>query len=267
MNTFLARRQTHEQENSLSTLRESGRLKHDLDQVQQMMLDERGQLYTLISTRPFYKRTAYNFPMSALLELTGDARLGCRGREDCLSRLNELDEMMRKLGERSNALARRVDSRPGSVGLGDPALSEIDAYFYSVLEHVVDVRMEADATLDSVVSQSSSDAKWVSAALLASGLTAAALLLALMRWNARIARRLRAALRLADGARARYQRFFDEHPLPIWIYDNESLSIVAVNGAAQRTFGYQEAELLKMSLGDVHPADEFSRLSATRGRL
>jgi hypothetical protein len=52
MNTFLAHRQTHEQENSLSTLRESGRLKHDLDQVQQIMLDEHGELYTLISTRP-----------------------------------------------------------------------------------------------------------------------------------------------------------------------------------------------------------------------
>ncbi|CAE6728074.1 sensor domain-containing protein [Paraburkholderia haematera] len=260
INTFLAHRQTSEQENSLRTLRESGRLKHDLDQVQQMMLDEHGELYTLISTRPFYKRAGYTFPMSTLLELTADARVGCRGRGDCVSRLNELDEMMRKLGERSNALARRVNQLPGSVGLGDPALGEIDAYFYSVLEHVVDVRMEADATLDSVVGQSSSDAKRVSAALLASGLTAAALLLALMRWNARIARRLRAALRLADGTRARYQRFFDEHPLPIWIYDNQSLSIVAVNGAAQRTFGYEEAELLKMSLEDVHPADEFSRL-------
>ncbi|HEX7913466.1 MAG TPA: EAL domain-containing protein [Paraburkholderia sp.] len=260
LNTFLAHRQTLEQENSVSTLRESGRLKRDLDQLQQMMLDEHGELYTLISTRPFYKRAAYQFPVATLLELSGDARTGCRGRSDCVSRLDQLDEMMRKLGERSNALARRVTQFPGSVRLGDPALNEIDAYFYSVLEHVIDVRMEADATIDSAISKSSSDSRWVSTALLASGFTAAALLLGLMRWNTRIARRLRAALRLADTARARYQRFFDEHPLPIWIYDNESLAIVAANGAAQRSFGYDEAELLGMSLEDVHPADEFSRL-------
>jgi diguanylate cyclase (GGDEF)-like protein/PAS domain S-box-containing protein len=260
LNTFLARRQTHEQENSVGTLHEWGRLKRDLDQVQQIMLDEHGELNTLIGTRAFYKRAPYYFPMTTLLDLTNDARSGCRDRQDCLSRLDELDDLMRKLGEHSQALALRVNERPGSVSLGDPELNEIDAYFYSVLEHVVDVRMEADATLDSVVSKSSSDSKWVSNALLVSGFTAAALLLVLLRWNARIARRLRAALRLADSARARYQRFFDEHPLPIWIYDNASLGLVAANGAAQRSFGYQEEELLDMSLEDVHSADEFKRL-------
>lgn len=128
INTLLANGQTREQENSLSTLRESGRLKRDLDQVQQMMLDEHGELYTLISTRPFYRRASYSFPMSTLLALTRDARVGCRGREECTSRLTELDDMMRKLGERSNALARRVSQRPATVGAVSVMFLDLDRF-------------------------------------------------------------------------------------------------------------------------------------------
>jgi diguanylate cyclase (GGDEF)-like protein/PAS domain S-box-containing protein len=258
--TVLALRQAKEQNAAMRTLEASGRLKHDLDEVQQMMLDEHGELYTLIGTRPFYKRAAYILPLPALLAQTGDARGGCRQNAICLSRLADLDDMIQKLARRSNTLAIRASLHPASIGVSDPALGEIDAYFYSVLERVVDVRMGADATIGSSVSKSSSDAKWFSNALMGCALTAAVLLLALILWNGRIAQKLRAALRLAETAREKYQRFFDKHPLPIWIFDNSSLDILAVNGAAQRTYGYSEGEFLGMSLLEVRPPDELGRL-------
>jgi|UPI00068E9039 diguanylate cyclase (GGDEF)-like protein/PAS domain S-box-containing protein len=264
LSTFLTVRQTREQDNSLHTLQASGRLKQDLDQVQQMMLDEHGALYTLIGTRAFYKRTAYIFPLSPLLDLTGDAREGCRQSVECRSRLDDLDRTIRTLATHSNALAMRATLHPGSVRLSDPALSTIDAYFYSALEEVVDARMAADATIGATVGKSSSDAKWVTDAVLACGATASILLLALIRWNALISRKLRTALHAADTARAKYQRFFDEHPLPIWIFDDASLRIVAVNGAAVRAFGYSDSELLNMSMQDVCPAEEFVRLTDAR---
>ncbi|MDI7066472.1 hypothetical protein QMO17_35145, partial [Klebsiella pneumoniae] len=83
-----------------------------------------------------------------LLELTNDVRDACKRRATCLSQLDDLDGMLRLLGERSDALSKRAMQHPGSVGLGDAGLSEIDAYFYSVLEHVVEVRMQADAATD-----------------------------------------------------------------------------------------------------------------------
>ena len=258
--TYLALRQAREQNASMRTLQVSGHLKQDLDDVQQIMLDEHGELYTLIGTRPFYKRASYIFPLPALLALTDDARGGCRQNAECLSRLADVDDMIQKLAKRSNALAIRATLHPGSIGVADPALGEIDAYFYTVLERVLDARMGADTVIDSTISKSSSDAKWVSNALMGSGLTAAVLLLALILWNGRIAQKLRAALHLAETARKKYQRFFDEHPLPIWIFDDASLGIVAVNGAAQRTYGYSEAELLGMSLLDMRPPDEVERL-------
>jgi diguanylate cyclase (GGDEF)-like protein/PAS domain S-box-containing protein len=261
--TFLALRQAQEQNAALRTLQASGRLKHDLDEIQQLLLDEHGYLYTLIGTAPFYKRAAYVFPLSRLLELAHDARGECRTNAVCLSRLAALDDAFQKLAERSNALAKRATSHPGSIGVGDVALSEIDAYLYGVLEQVLDVRMAADATIDSTVGQSWSDAKWVSATLLACNLTAAVLLLGLICWNTRITHKLRTALRTAEGERSKYQRFFDEHPLPIWIFDDASLDIVAANSAAQLAYGYSETELLSMSLYDVRPADEVARLDKT----
>ncbi|MGF6722161.1 diguanylate cyclase (GGDEF)-like protein/PAS domain S-box-containing protein [Paraburkholderia sp. GAS41] len=255
-NTVLAVRQTVEQNSAVQALQSSSRLKQDLDQLQQKMLDEHGELYTLISTKSFYRRSPYVFPLQALSELTNDARHACGRKTSCLSQLDDLDGMVRLLGGRSDALFKRATEHPGSVGLGDTQLSEIDAYFYSVLEHVVEVRMQADAAVDTTISKSSRDAKSVSTASLFCGLTAAAILLALIYRNSRIAQRLRVALRQADRAREKYQRFFDEHPLPICVFDDASLSIVAANRTAQRTFGYSEAELLRMSLRDVRPEEE-----------
>lgn len=96
LSTFLTVRETREQDNSLHTLQASGRLKQDLDQVQQMMPDEHGALYMLIGTRAFYKRATYIFPLSPLLDLTGDARDGCRQSVECRSRLDDLDRTIRR---------------------------------------------------------------------------------------------------------------------------------------------------------------------------
>ncbi|WP_186308596.1 EAL domain-containing protein [Paraburkholderia sp. BCC1885] len=265
-NTIIALRQTEEQNSALRTLQSSSRLKRDLDQVQQMMLDEHGELYTLISTKPFYRRPAYVFPRIGLLALTSDARDACKRSATCLSQLDDLDGMIRLLGERSSALAARATQHPGSVGLGDAALSEIDAYFYSALEHAVEVRMQADATVDTAISKSSTDAKSFSTALLLCGLTAAAVLLALIYRNSRIAQRLRVALRQADRARAKYQRFFDEHPLPLWVFDDATSAIIVSNRAAQRKFGYSETELHHMSLGEVRPEADRLRFDAVMAK-
>ncbi|RFU49087.1 bifunctional diguanylate cyclase/phosphodiesterase [Paraburkholderia sp. DHOC27] len=263
-NTILAVRQTYEQNNALRALQASSRLKQDLDNLQQTLLDENGELYTLIGTKAFYKRASYVFPLQALFALTRDARDACNRRTVCLSELDDLDGMIRLLGSRSDALYRRATEHPNTVSLGDAGFSEIDAYFYSVLEHVLEVRMQADATTDTTVSRSSKDAKSVSAALLICALTAAIMLLVLIFRNSRTAHKLRAALQQADRARAKYQRFFDEHPLPICLVDDASLSIIAANRAAQTTFGYSEAELLSMSLSDVHSPDEHVRFNAAR---
>lgn len=53
---------------------------------------------------------------------------------------------------------------------------------------------------------------------------------------------------------------FHQHPLPMWIYDRETLAFLAVNEAAIEKYGYSRAEFLSMNLTQVRPADEIPRL-------
>jgi PAS domain S-box-containing protein len=53
--------------------------------------------------------------------------------------------------------------------------------------------------------------------------------------------------------------FFEENPVPMWIYDAESLRILDANVAALAHFGYTRRELLAMTVLDVRPPEEVPR--------
>jgi PAS domain S-box-containing protein len=59
---------------------------------------------------------------------------------------------------------------------------------------------------------------------------------------------------------AEYRLLFSNNPLPIWVYDLESLHFLAVNEAAVRHYGYSEAEFLAMGIADIRPGEEVPRL-------
>ncbi|HEX2163812.1 MAG TPA: ATP-binding protein, partial [Thermoanaerobaculia bacterium] len=65
---------------------------------------------------------------------------------------------------------------------------------------------------------------------------------------------------LASGE-SQYRSMFDNSPLPMWMYDRESLRIVAVNEAAVRHYGYRREEFLALSIADLRPADELPALA------
>lgn len=56
-----------------------------------------------------------------------------------------------------------------------------------------------------------------------------------------------------------YKLLFYNNPLPMWIYDLESLKILAVNDSAIKHYGYSEAEFLNMDLTDIRPKEEIAR--------
>ncbi|QIE29316.1 bifunctional diguanylate cyclase/phosphodiesterase [Caballeronia sp. SBC2] len=202
LNTVLAMRQTQEQNDALAALQASSRVKHNLDALQQLLFDEHAELYTRVGTRPFYTRAPYTFPLDQVTALTQEAREGCKSRASCIGHLDELNRMVHTLSEQSEALAARVSLHPGSVKLSDPALAELDAFFYSVVAKVIEIRMEADAVVDATVSRATFDTKRTSSVLLGSALSASLILVALLLRNARSAQRLRLAWRVADTARA-----------------------------------------------------------------
>jgi len=92
---------------------------------------------------------------------------------------------------------------------------------------------------------------------------------------------LRAALAEADTARAnaeavvtelrkteetlqkseaRYRFLFEANPIPMWVFDEESLAFLTVNSAAIAQYGYSAGEFKQMTIRDIRPPDQVSRL-------
>jgi two-component system cell cycle sensor histidine kinase/response regulator CckA len=53
---------------------------------------------------------------------------------------------------------------------------------------------------------------------------------------------------------------FAHNPLPMWVFEKESLQFLQVNDAALHHYGYERIEFLRMSAADLHPPEEIPRL-------
>ncbi|MFC4211297.1 PAS domain S-box protein [Pedobacter lithocola] len=58
----------------------------------------------------------------------------------------------------------------------------------------------------------------------------------------------------------RYQELFHVSPLPMWVYDFETLKFLDVNRAAVENYGFTRSEFLKMSIRDIRPHTELAIL-------
>lgn len=66
----------------------------------------------------------------------------------------------------------------------------------------------------------------------------------------------------------RYRELFDCSPLPMWVFEEQSLVFLAVNPAAISHYGYSQEEFLSMSLRDIRPPEdvpEMERVVAQMG--
>jgi diguanylate cyclase (GGDEF)-like protein/PAS domain S-box-containing protein len=64
----------------------------------------------------------------------------------------------------------------------------------------------------------------------------------------------------AEDAGAHYRVLFESNPHPMWMYDTETLAFLHVNDAAARQYGYTQAEFAQMTMADIRPGEEFSKL-------
>jgi PAS domain S-box-containing protein len=58
----------------------------------------------------------------------------------------------------------------------------------------------------------------------------------------------------------RFRLMFAGNPLPMWVYDVESLRFLEVNDAAVARYGYSREEFLSMRITDIRPVKEIPRL-------
>ncbi len=81
--------------------------------------------------------------------------------------------------------------------------------------------------------------------------------------RAEIAERERAEAALRDSE-VRYRIMFERSPLPMWLFDPETLKFLEVNHEAVRMYGYSRDEFLSKTLCDIQPgyADAFALAEA-----
>jgi two-component system cell cycle sensor histidine kinase/response regulator CckA len=63
---------------------------------------------------------------------------------------------------------------------------------------------------------------------------------------------------------AEYRLLFDANPAPMWVFDAETLRILAVNDAALRQYGYSREEFLSLTILDIRPPEDRERLLQLR---
>jgi PAS domain S-box-containing protein len=63
----------------------------------------------------------------------------------------------------------------------------------------------------------------------------------------------------AAQSEAGFRLLFEANPLPMWVYERESLRFLAVNEAALRHYGYSRAEFQRLTLLDIRPPEEVAR--------
>ena len=77
-------------------------------------------------------------------------------------------------------------------------------------------------------------------------------------------RRAEQALRESEH---RYRTLFEGNPLPMWVYDFETLRFINVNEAAVRHYGFSKDEFLKLTIADIRPPEDIPVMMNTLATL
>lgn len=57
-----------------------------------------------------------------------------------------------------------------------------------------------------------------------------------------------------------FRQLFDTNPMPMWLFDTQSLGFLEVNRAAIEHYGYSREQFLGMTIRDIRPAEDRERL-------
>ncbi|MDF2431276.1 MAG: hypothetical protein JWP44_907 [Mucilaginibacter sp.] len=64
---------------------------------------------------------------------------------------------------------------------------------------------------------------------------------------------LQSVILIKDQLQANYKNIFESSPLPMWLFDTDSLSFLDVNEAAETHYGYKKKEFMRMTIKDIRP--------------
>ena len=65
---------------------------------------------------------------------------------------------------------------------------------------------------------------------------------------------------------AKFRLLFEDNPLPMWVFDRQTLQFLEANQAAVVHYGYTHDEFLGMTVADIRPPEDVERLKDTVAR-
>ncbi len=154
----------------------------------------------------------------------------------------------------ADAAATRAWVAPAYMQVGS-ALDVVDA-------SVAKLREREDEALESSLAASAHSTRLATLLLIVTMMAGCGMLIytfGVRESAARAKIRVARAMRRSDG---RFRELFDAHPVPMWIYDRETLGFLAVNAAAVEQYGYTESEFGAMTIRDLCWPDEIARLES-----
>ncbi|MFL6640086.1 MAG: EAL domain-containing protein [Paraburkholderia graminis] len=136
------------------------------------------------------------------------------------------------------------------------------------------LRAAENRALQASLAASSKERRHAALFLIATMLAGAALLIFTFGARESSARKKLHSVRALGRNDERFRSLFDDHPVPMYIFERETLRFLAVNSAAIKQYGYSESEFLDMTIRAIRPNSEIGRLeshlqradSAERGR-
>jgi two-component system cell cycle sensor histidine kinase/response regulator CckA len=63
-----------------------------------------------------------------------------------------------------------------------------------------------------------------------------------------------------------YRLLFDSNPLPMWVFDRQTLAFLAVNEAVVHHYGYSRSEFFAMTIKDISPEEDIPALFGSTSR-
>ncbi|EUC16780.1 sensor domain-containing protein [Paraburkholderia hospita] len=124
------------------------------------------------------------------------------------------------------------------------------------------LRAQEDLSLKAALDASMRDSRYAMLFLIVTMLAGSGLLIYTFGARENVARE---KLRIAKALHRHDERFrglFEQHPVPMYIFDRDTLRFLAVNTAAEQQYGYSESEFLAMTVRAIRPHAEVARLES-----
>ncbi|TCG03659.1 diguanylate cyclase [Paraburkholderia steynii] len=124
------------------------------------------------------------------------------------------------------------------------------------------LRAQEDLSLKAALDASMRDSRYAMLFLIVTMLAGSGLLIYTFGARENVARE---KLRIAKALHRHDERFrglFEQHPVPMYIFDRDTLRFLAVNTAAVQQYGYSESEFLAMTVRAIRPHAEVARLES-----